>query len=279
MFKAQNAFEGVITNFPRPLVSAFVRRIVFPLGRPYVVPSDQLGHDVARLLIEPSATRDRLTLPMYLGRDDEDPVALIERALAATMAAEAVEAKLKAAAKDGAFDATLGPGEGIDELAARAVSAGVIDAREARTLVEQRALVAKVIRVDDFAPDLGTSSACQSDVDPPAERQPPSRAAPPRPTRPARTHRTIGSIRLATGRRAAIPACMSRTVASCHPSPQRTPQRTATMTEPIYIVDGGRTPFLKARNRPGRSRRPTSRPTRAARCCCASRSRRTRSTR
>ena len=157
MFKAQNAFEGVITNFPRPLISALMRSIVFPLGRPYVVPSDQLGHDVARLLIEPSATRDRLTLPMYLGRDDEDPIVQIERALAATIAAEAVEAKLKAAARAGAFDAALAPGEGIDELAARAVSAGVVDAREGRTLVEQRALVAKVVRVDDFAPDLGTS--------------------------------------------------------------------------------------------------------------------------
>jgi hypothetical protein len=37
------------------------------------------------------------------------------------------------------------------------VSAGVIGADEARTLVEQRALVAKVIKVDDFGPDLGAS--------------------------------------------------------------------------------------------------------------------------
>jgi acyl-CoA dehydrogenase len=57
MFKAQNAFEGVISNFPNRLIAFALRSIVFPLGRPYVVPSDQLGHDVARLLIEPSATR------------------------------------------------------------------------------------------------------------------------------------------------------------------------------------------------------------------------------
>jgi acyl-CoA dehydrogenase len=170
MFKAQNAFEGVISNFPRPLVSSFVQAMVFPLGRPYVVPSDQLGHEVARLLIEPSATRDRLTAPMYLGGGDgEDPVALIDRALAATIPVEAIEAKLKAAAKAGALDTALAPGEGIEELAARAVSAGVIEAREARMLVEQRALVAKVVRVDDFAPDLGTSLL---DVDAPGESEP-----------------------------------------------------------------------------------------------------------
>src|SRR5207245_449512 len=58
MFKAQNAFEGVISNFPNRVVARIMHCIVFPLGRPYVVPSDGLGHEVARLLIEPSATRD-----------------------------------------------------------------------------------------------------------------------------------------------------------------------------------------------------------------------------
>src|SRR5205085_9859980 len=66
MFKAQNAIEGVISNFPNRFISWTLRRLVFPLGRPYVVPSDQLGHAVAKLLIEPSATRDRLTAGMFV---------------------------------------------------------------------------------------------------------------------------------------------------------------------------------------------------------------------
>ncbi len=41
MFKAQNAFEGVISNFPNRVIAFALRRIVFPLGRPYVVPSDR----------------------------------------------------------------------------------------------------------------------------------------------------------------------------------------------------------------------------------------------
>ena len=68
MFKAQNAFEGVISNFPNRFIAAIMRRVVFPLGRPYVVPSDKLGHEVARLLIEPSAARDRLTAGIYLSQ-------------------------------------------------------------------------------------------------------------------------------------------------------------------------------------------------------------------
>jgi len=157
MFKAQSAFEGVISNFPNRLVAAVARCIVFPLGRPYVVPSDRLGHEVASLLIEPSATRDRLTATMFMPRDDDDPVALIERALEATMAAEPIQAKLRLAIKEGRLDGRLHPDADSDALAQRGVGGGIIDADEARALAVHRELVAKVIAVDDFDRDLGAS--------------------------------------------------------------------------------------------------------------------------
>src|SRR5436309_6806485 len=69
MFSAQTALEGVISNCPNRTIAALMRRVVFPLGRPYVIPSDKLGHEVARLLIEPSATRERLTGGAYVSRD------------------------------------------------------------------------------------------------------------------------------------------------------------------------------------------------------------------
>ena len=162
MFKAQTALEGVISNFPNRIVSALVRAVVFPFGRPYSVPSDRLGHAVATLLAAPSATRDRLTAGMFMPKSDDDPVGVIERALAATMASEPVEAKLRAAIKEKRFDATLAAGEPYDALFARAEAAGVISADEHASVRVQRVLAAKVIRVDDFAQDLGTS-----EVEPP----------------------------------------------------------------------------------------------------------------
>src|SRR5207302_5150323 len=119
MFNAQNALEGVISNFPNRLVAALMRRVVFPLGRPYVIPSDKLGHDVARLLIEPSATRERLTANAYLSRDPDDPRNLIERALAATIAAAPAEAKIRAETRDGRLSAATPPGAGIERRAHR----------------------------------------------------------------------------------------------------------------------------------------------------------------
>ncbi len=157
MFKAQNAFEGVISNFPNPAIAALLRTIVFPLGRPYVVPSDALGHDVAELLIAPSPTRDRLTAGMFIPDEVDDPVRQIELALEATIAAEPIEAKLRAALRAGKLAPDDEPGANPERFDLQAVEAGVISADEARVLAEHRALVADVIRVDDFGPDLGAS--------------------------------------------------------------------------------------------------------------------------
>jgi acyl-CoA dehydrogenase len=168
MFNAQNALEGVISNFPNRLVAALMRRVVFPLGRPYVIPSDKLGHEVARLLIEPSATRDRLTAGAYISRDPDDPGNLIERALAAAIAAAPVEAKIRAATRDGRLPATPPAGAGIEWPIGQATSAGIITAAEADVLREARELTERVIRVDDFAFDLGISMLEPSDD--PADR-------------------------------------------------------------------------------------------------------------
>jgi acyl-CoA dehydrogenase len=157
MFKAQTAFEGVISNFPNRMIGALMRRIVFPLGRPYFVPSDALGHEVAKLLLEPSATRDRLTSGMFAPTTGDHPVAHIERALRATLAAEPIEARIRAAAKDGKFDAKVPPGGGLDAVVARAHAAAVITAAEAAAVIAARDLTARVIRVDDFPQDLGLS--------------------------------------------------------------------------------------------------------------------------
>jgi acyl-CoA dehydrogenase len=83
---------------------------------------------------------------MYLPDADNDPVTLIERALEATVAAEPIQAKIRAAVKEG----RIAPN-------ADAEQAGVITSEEARVLVRHRELVARVIAVDDFDRDLGAS--------------------------------------------------------------------------------------------------------------------------
>ncbi len=167
MFKAQNAFEGVIANFPNRLFATLLRRIVvFPLGRPYFVPSDELGHEVASLLITPSATRDRLTADVYLPDDVEEPVGAIEAALAATVAAEPLEAKVRHAIRDGRFKPGLLVGGGVDALYDVAFTAGVLSPEEYAILKRRGELRDKVIRVDDFPYDFGLRDALAEIAEP-----------------------------------------------------------------------------------------------------------------
>ena len=152
MFRAQNAIEGVISNYPNRLVAWFLQRIIFPLGRPYVVPSDELGHQVARLLIAPSSTRDRLTAGMHLPRGESEPIGCIESALDAAIKAESIEQNIRAAQKAGTLKAAH-----ADALADAALAAGVISADEHAQLERAARLRNEVIRVDDFPQDFGQS--------------------------------------------------------------------------------------------------------------------------
>jgi acyl-CoA dehydrogenase len=149
MFKAQNAFEGVLSNYPSRLAAWILRRIIFPLGRPYVVPSDRLGHEVAKLLIEPSATRDRLTAGAYVPRTESDVMGKLEAAMQAAVAAEPIERRVREAQKAGRI-----AGDGGAGLADAAFAAGVITAAEQALLQRAALLRDEVIRVDDFPQDL-----------------------------------------------------------------------------------------------------------------------------
>ena len=157
MYKAQQAFDGVIANFPVRFIAAFLHRSIFPWGHPYVVPSDEVGHEVAKALISPSATRDRLTAECYVPLLESDPVGAIELALQATLLAEPIEAKIRAAEKDGQFDNN--PLANVRDIAIVAFEAGVITAAEFEIMKRRNHLRDIVVQVDDFPFDFGVATA------------------------------------------------------------------------------------------------------------------------
>ena len=157
MYKAQQAFDGVIANFPLRFIAAFLHRSIFPWGHPYVVPSDDLGHQVAKLLIAPSATRDRLTAECHLPTTENEPIGAIELALAATLEAEAIEAKIRVAEKAGRFDNN--PLANVRDIAIVAAECGVITSAEYEMMKRRNVLRDIVVRVDDFPFDYGVATA------------------------------------------------------------------------------------------------------------------------
>jgi acyl-CoA dehydrogenase len=157
MYKTQEAFEGVIANFPVRFIAAFLRRSIFPWGHPYVVPSDDVGHAVAKALIAPSPTRYRLTAECYVPQVENEPVGAIELALAATLQAEPIEAKIRDAEKAGRF--ADNPRANVRDIALVAAELGVITPAEAEIMRRRNHLRDIVVRVDDFPFDYGVATA------------------------------------------------------------------------------------------------------------------------
>ena len=111
---------------------------------------------MARLLIERSPTRDRLTAGMFIPRDETDAVGAVEAALAAVSDAEVVEQKIRAAERAQQLPAATTP-----EVIELALHNGILSRGEAEKLARARQLVERVIKVDDFPQDFGLWDALQ----------------------------------------------------------------------------------------------------------------------
>ncbi len=148
LYRMQQAFAGLLDNFPIRMVAWKLRLLVFPLGKPFSPPSDELGHKVATLMLEPGETRDRLTAGIYLPTAADEPLAMLEQALHCAVACEAAEAKLRAAVKSGHVSAQR------DEKITAALKQGIITAAEAESLEKMKSLRRRAIMVDDFSPDF-----------------------------------------------------------------------------------------------------------------------------
>jgi acyl-CoA dehydrogenase len=92
--QAEKALVVVLKNFPSRALAWFIGLLTFPAGRYNTAPSDEMGHAAAKLLLEPSAARDRLTAGIFMPKDPLDGLGRVEDALAKVIAAEPLERKL-----------------------------------------------------------------------------------------------------------------------------------------------------------------------------------------
>ncbi|HQR04416.1 MAG: acyl-CoA dehydrogenase [Proteobacteria bacterium] len=162
MYKAQEAFDGVIANYPSKFAAGFLHNLIFPFGHPYVVPSDAVGHQVARLLIAPTQARERLTADCYVSGSTDDPVGAIEQALHATLEAEPIEARIREAEKKGMF--TDNPLANVRDIVEVARQTGVINEAEYAVVKRRNMLRDIVVRVDDFPTDFGLTTTQKRDT-------------------------------------------------------------------------------------------------------------------
>ncbi len=160
----------VLDNFPNPVAGAFMRLAVFPFGNHWRKAPDRQGKEVARLVLEPGAVRDRITREIFVTYDPKDATGVLEAALLKVVAAEDAERKIERAVRDGKIRRFLG-----NDWLADAQAKGIITMDEEAQLREAEALTAKVIAVDHFDPDEITGKSAIGHNSRPAQafEQPP----------------------------------------------------------------------------------------------------------
>ena len=156
LLRLQEAFGGLFDNLPGRLVGFVMRQLIFCHGLEYKAPSDALGQQVVRTLMAPGPARQRLTAGTYISPSEHDAVGGLEAALVAVIAAEAVEAKMRAAQKAGVL---AGKGTSLTDSALRQ---GIISASDAQVLARAQQLRRRAIMVDDFPRDLGKTEIFQT---------------------------------------------------------------------------------------------------------------------
>jgi acyl-CoA dehydrogenase len=145
LHQAEKTLVVIMKNFPNRFLEWLMGGLVFPIGRRYHVPNDAMGHEAAKLLLEPSATRDRLTAGMFVSKDPTDILGRLEDALPKVIAAESLERKLIKIVEE----RPILHGDFTGQVEA-ALSAGIVNSAEAELLRAAHGARRAVIAVDDF---------------------------------------------------------------------------------------------------------------------------------
>ncbi len=157
MYHAQEQLHSFLQNFPNRPIAMMLRIFIFPRGRTYSAPSDELGRKVVDLMTHSGEARDRLSQQAYTTLEPGNPLGLLQEALLLSEAMAPLENKVRQAQKDGLIHSTY-LGQQIDE----AESADIISKAEASQMRDYHQKVLDLLAVDDFAPeDFGRSGSVE----------------------------------------------------------------------------------------------------------------------
>jgi acyl-CoA dehydrogenase len=151
LYEIQKGFEGIFQNFEFPIFGGFIRSFgafvisANPIARP---PSDELGGEVARILMVPSQQRDRLTWNTWVPADKSEPHAVLERAFQLHYRSLPVLKIIKKAIRAGEL-----PKKHVLELLEAALEKKIISSEQAQLIRDTEAARDEVLTVDDFSPE------------------------------------------------------------------------------------------------------------------------------
>ncbi len=154
-YTAQNALhrfytslDGVLENYPSPIVGWLLKRIIFPFGQHHKKAKDRLGKAIVKKVLNETESRERLTSHIFVSHDEDDATGILEVTLKEVIELAPVSKKLELAIKQGLVKRY----HGID-WHQQAVKAKILSDNEAERLKRLEELTAKVIAVDQFKPE------------------------------------------------------------------------------------------------------------------------------
>ena len=151
LYQAQEQLHGFLRNFPNRAIAALLRVCIFPRGRMYSAPADDLGAAVVALITRPGEARNRLCEGIFASRQGDSPLGQLQVALETAERLAPVETRIREAIRAGVLE----PGP-VHERIEQARERGVVSADEALQMQAFDAEVLKLTAVDDFAPgELG----------------------------------------------------------------------------------------------------------------------------
>jgi acyl-CoA dehydrogenase len=152
LYKIQLACDELLDNFPIRWLGSLLHFIIFPCGKAYRKPSDELHLKVVAPMLTHSAFRDRLTQFCYLGKNSDDPVSRLDTILDSQTKLEPLLKKFQIALRSGKV-----PSEGgFNERVLAAGQAGILTADEVQSLLDFEAIQQEVIKVNEFSFDFNS---------------------------------------------------------------------------------------------------------------------------
>lgn len=141
----QTALKGIMKNLPVPVIGALCNFIIFPLSKPYQHPGDNLGHQVARKILQPNETLDRLSHGIFVSDDKTSATGRIDHAQTLVFKTIGLKRRLSDAYKNDRLDSR----ERGAYLEAR--DKRIITENEYALLVEADEAIQNAIKVDEFS--------------------------------------------------------------------------------------------------------------------------------
>jgi len=148
MYQAQEQLHSFLRNFPNRPVAFFLRRFIFPRGRTYSSPADELGSKIVDLITRTGEVRERLSQQAYTTVEPGNPIGLLQEALALSEELAPLQKRLWQAQREGLIAA-----EYLGHQIEQAAGAEVINEDEAAQLRRYHEKLTVLMSVDDFPAD------------------------------------------------------------------------------------------------------------------------------